>query len=70
MLKGTVVECACIVKLKMFIDLSEEPSLPSHTKSFKDLDYMDVPVWGLISEDVLRNISSLLDKYVDDGEEH
>lgn len=70
MLKGTVVECACVVELKMFIDPPEASGLPSRTKLFKDLGHGDIPVWGLISEDVLTNEAKLPDGYVDDGEEH
>jgi adenine phosphoribosyltransferase len=69
-LKGKVVECACVVELKMFIDPSEASGLPSRTKMFKQLGIDDVPVWGLISEDVLTNEAKLPDGYVDDGEEH
>ena len=67
---GTVVECACVVELKMFIDPSEESGLPSRTKLFTDLNIQDVPVWGLVSEDILTNEAKLADDYVDDGEEH
>jgi adenine phosphoribosyltransferase len=70
LLKGTVVECACVVELKMFIDPSEESGLPSRTKLFQQLGHQDVPVWGLISEDVLTNEAALPDGYVDDGEDH
>jgi hypothetical protein len=54
----------------MFIDPSEASGLPSRTKMFKQLGIDDVPVWGLISEDVLTNEAKLPDGYVDDGEEH
>eukprot|EP00536_Pseudo-nitzschia_multiseries_P003368 jgi/Psemu1/185724/e_gw1.52.120.1 len=67
---GTVVECACVVELKMFIDPPEESGLPSRTKSFQKLGHHDVPVWGLVSEDLLLNEAELPDGYVDDGEEH
>jgi adenine phosphoribosyltransferase len=67
---GKVVECACVVELKMFIDPPAETGLPSRTKLFKDLDINDVPVWGLVSEDVLTNEAELPTGYVDDGEEH
>ena len=65
-----VVECACVVELKMFIDPAEETGLPSRTKLFKSLNINHVPVWGLISEDVLTVEASLPEGYVDDGEEH
>ncbi len=68
--EGKVVECACVVELKMFIDPPEDSGLPSRTKSFKQLGHDDVPVWGLISEDILLNEAKLPDGYVDDGEEH
>jgi adenine phosphoribosyltransferase len=70
MLKGKVVECACVVELKMFIDPAEESGLPSRTKLFKQLGHEDVPVWGLVSEDILTNEAKLPENYVDDGEEH
>lgn len=70
LLKGVVVECACVVELKMFIDPPAESGLPSRTKLFTDLGHADVPVWGLISEDILTNEATLPDGYVDDGEEH
>lgn len=70
MLEGVVVECACVVELKMFIDPPEESGLPSRTKLFKKLGHEDVPVWGLVSEDILTNEADLPNEYVDDGEEH
>ena len=70
MLGGIPVECACVVELKMFISPSEESGLPSRTKLFQDLGHADVPVWGLVSEDVLTNEAELPKEYVDDGEEH
>jgi adenine phosphoribosyltransferase len=70
MLGGVVVECACIVELKMFIDPPSETGLPNRTQMFKELGHHDTSVWGLISEDVLTNEAALPDGYVDDGEEH
>lgn len=70
MLGGTVVECACVVELKMFIDPPTDSGLPSRTKLFKDLGHNDINIWGLISEDVLTNEAALPDGYMDDGEEH
>jgi adenine phosphoribosyltransferase len=70
MCEGIVVECACIVELKMFIDPPADSGLPNRTKLFTDLGHADVPVWGLISEDVLTNEAKLPEAYVDDGEEH
>ena len=70
MLGGVVVECACVVELKMFIDPTAESGLPSRTKLFQELGHQDVSIWGLISEDILTNQASLPDGYVDDGEEH
>ena len=40
MMKGTVVECACIIELK-FLNAKQK---------FKDLGYEDVPIWALVSE--------------------
>jgi len=70
MLGGEVVECACVVEIKMFIDPSEESGLPSRTKLFTSQNINHVPVWGLISEDVLTVEAKLPEGYVDDGEEH
>lgn len=76
MLGGTVVECACVVELKMFVnppdpdDGGAGSGLPSRTKLFQALGHADVPVWGLVSEDVLTNEAALPSDYVDDGEEH
>ena len=70
MLKAKPIECACIVELKMFIDPPEASGLPSRIKLFQGLGHQDVPVWGLISEDVLTNEATLHKDYVDDGEEH
>jgi adenine phosphoribosyltransferase len=70
MLGATVVECACVVELKLFIDPPADSGLPSRTKLFKQLGHDDVPIWGLISEDLLTNEAKLPDGYVDDGEGH
>jgi adenine phosphoribosyltransferase len=70
MLGATVVECACIVELKCFIDPPEDSGMPSRTKCFEKLGFSDVPIWGLISEDLLTNEAALPEEYVDDGEEH
>jgi adenine phosphoribosyltransferase len=59
---GTVVECGCIVELKFFIK--------QRTMFYKSLGIQDVPIWGLISEDVLENAAPLTADYKDDGEEH
>ncbi len=67
---GKVVECACVVELKMFIDPPADSGLPSRKKLFDDLKISDVPVWGLVSEDVLTEEAELPPGYVDDGEEH
>lgn len=67
---GVVIECACVVELKMFINPSEESGLPSRTKLFSEMGIQDVPVWGLVSEDILTNEATLSHDYVDDGEEH
>jgi orotate phosphoribosyltransferase len=70
LLEGTVVECACVVELKMFVNPPPESGLPSRSKLFQQLGHGDVPVWGLISEDLLTNEAKLDKDYVDDGEEH
>jgi len=70
MLKGIVVECACVVELKMFINPDEGSGLPSRTKLFSGLGIENVNVWGLVSEDVLTTKAELCKDYVDDGDEH
>ena len=70
LLGGVPVECACVVELKMFIDPPADSGLPSRSKLFQELGHGSVPVWGLISEDVLTNEAKLPEGYVDDGEEH
>ena len=70
MLHGTVVECACVVELKMFIDPHPDTGLPSRTKLLSDSGHGDVSIWGLISEDILTNEADLPPDYKDDGEEH
>ena len=67
---ATVLECACIVELKMFIDPPAESGLPSRSASWKAKGIDDVPVWGLISEDVLTLEGERPEGYTDDGEEH
>ena len=62
MLGGVVVECACVVELKMFI--------PSRQSMYDKMGMGDVAVWGLISEDILTIEAKLPPGYVDDGEEH
>lgn len=70
MLGGVVVECACVVELKLFIDPTEESGLPSRNKLMQTMGHGDVPIWGLISEDILTNEAALPEDYEDDGEEH
>lgn len=70
MLGGTVVECACVVELKFFVNPSVESGLPSRAKLFEQLGHSEVPIWGLVSEDLLTNEAELPENYVDDGEEH
>lgn len=67
---GIVVECACVVELKMFLDPTPESGLPSRNQLFRELGHDDVPIWALISEQVLDNEAALPEDYVDDGEEH
>ena len=59
---GNVVECACIVELKFFIE--------QRTKFYKSLGIADVPIWGLVSEEVLEVAAPISADYKDDGEEH
>jgi adenine phosphoribosyltransferase len=59
---GSVVECGCIVELKFFIE--------QRNKFYKSLNIDSVPIWGLISEDVLENAAPIAADYKDDGEEH
>jgi hypothetical protein len=54
----------------MFINPPAESGLPNRTKLFTDLGMQHVPVWGLISEEVLTNEAKLTAEYKDDGEEH
>jgi adenine phosphoribosyltransferase len=70
LLGGHVVECACVVELKMFIDPPTDSKIPSRTQLFRELGHADTKIWGLISEDVLTNEAELPHGYVDDGEEH
>jgi adenine phosphoribosyltransferase len=70
LLNGIVVECACIVELKMFINPTKESGIPSRTELMKSLGHDNIPIWGLISEDVLTNKGTLPSDYIDDGEEH
>ena len=70
MLQGVVVECACVVELRMFLNPTPESGLPSRTRLFEELGHDNVPVWGLISEEILTNEAELPEEYVDDGEEH
>lgn len=67
---AVVVECACVVELKLFIDPPADSGIPSRKKLFETMGMADVPIWGLISEDILENEAELPDGYVDDGEEH
>lgn len=70
MLGAIVVECACVVELKCFINPPVHTGLPSRTKCFEKLGFSDVPIWGLVSEDLLTNEATLPEGYLDDGEEH
>lgn len=69
-LGGEVVECACVVELKMFWDPPKDAKLPSRKALFEAKGIAHVPVWGLISEDVLTVAGELPPGYKDDGEEH
>jgi adenine phosphoribosyltransferase len=70
MMGAICVECACVVELKMFINPPGGSGMPNRTKLFESLGFGDVPVWGLISEDILDVEAKLDENYVDDGEEH
>jgi adenine phosphoribosyltransferase len=70
LLGGTVVECACVVELQMFVNPTPESGLPSRTQLFCDLGIDHVPIWGLLSEDILTLKADLPSDYTDDGEEH
>lgn len=63
---GIVVEGACVVELKFFIDPPPESELPSQSK----IGHGDILIWGLISEDILNEKGDIPQGYVDDGEEH
>jgi adenine phosphoribosyltransferase len=69
-LGGRVVDCACVVELKMFWDPPAESGLPSRKKLFEAKGIAEVPVWGLISEDILTLAGAMPEGYSDDGEEH
>jgi len=57
---GLVVECGCVVELRQL----------NARKRFVDQGYANIPIWGLISEDVLTLKGELGSDYVDDGERH
>jgi len=67
---GVVVECACVVEIKMFVDPAPDSGLPSRKAMFEKKGISHVPIWGLISEDILTLEGTLPEEYVDDGEEH
>jgi adenine phosphoribosyltransferase len=60
-LGGTVVECCCVVELKQFT--------PSRTRLFLERNIAHVPLWALVSEEILTVEGQLPDDYVDDGDE-
>jgi orotate phosphoribosyltransferase len=69
-LNATVVECACIVELRMFVDPPADSPLPNRTNLYKELKVDHVPIWALMSEEILTTAGELPEDYVDDGEEH
>ncbi|KAG8465622.1 hypothetical protein KFE25_002929 [Diacronema lutheri] len=69
-LGARVAECACVVELKMFYDPPAGSGLPSRKALFEGKRIADVPVWALISEDILTVAGELPAGYEDDGEEH
>jgi adenine phosphoribosyltransferase len=60
-LGGIVVECCCVVELKQF--------QTSRQELFHSLHIDHVPIWALVSEEILTVEGKLPDDYVDDGEE-
>jgi orotate phosphoribosyltransferase len=70
MLEGIVVECACIVELKMLTNPHPDSGIPSWTKLFSKMGHDNTPIWGLISKDILLEEAQLPPNYVDDGEGH
>ena len=46
------------------------PSFAPGIELYQKLGMTDVPIWALISEDVLTNAAELGAEYKDDGEEH
>ena len=44
--------------------------LPNRKTMLTEMGMGDVPIWGLISEDVLTNEAAIDAEYKDDGEEH
>jgi len=57
---GKIVECACIVEIK---------ALKARDK-FIEQGHGDIPVWALLSEEILHLKGKLDKDYVDDGQAH
>lgn len=55
--------------MKLFIDPPEESGLPSRTKAWAAKGIGHVPVWGLVSEDLLTLEGEVPPGYEDEGEE-
>eukprot|EP00457_Paulinella_chromatophora_P009365 gb/GEZN01009429.1/.p1 GENE.gb/GEZN01009429.1/~~gb/GEZN01009429.1/.p1 ORF type:complete len:243 (+),score=42.03 gb/GEZN01009429.1/:37-765(+) len=57
---GHVVECGCIVEIKVL----------KAREKFVSQGHKDIPIWALISEEILTLKGELHDDYVDDGHAH
>ena len=57
---GVVAECACIVEIKFL----------NARGAFEAKGHGSIPIWSLISEEVLTVAGELPEGYVDDGEAH
>lgn len=57
---GLVVECGCVVEIKHL----------NARQKFAAKGYGSIPIWGLVSEDILSLQGTLHKDYVDDGEKH
>lgn len=54
----------------MFFDPPKDSGLPSRKKNWEAKGMADVPVWALVSEDMLTLEGETPEGYVDDGDEH
>ena len=60
----------CVSLYALLTRTAQGSGLPNRTKMFSSCGMADVPVWGLISEDILTEEAKLPEGYVDNGEEH